>query len=194
MNKEEVVVASKNYFIEETSHRFETNPFLEMMELKSTTKAIFAKTDALVTNQKTGEVMGQQVVATFKKVDADSFVKIFAHHLTSIFDLTRTGYRLLVIVIGIIQENSINRDIFYMSYFDASNEANKKEAKLSRDTFKKGVSELISMGIIARGMNVNSYYINPAIIYNGNRTKITFVEQYEVIPTKDYIQQNLLED
>lgn len=192
--KNEVIVSNQHKVIEDTSHRYSKNPFFDYLEIKSTDKLLFAKTDAIVTNQKTGELMGHQVVARYKKVDAESFVKIFAHHLTSIFSLSRTGYRMLVIVIAVIQNQAINSDTFYMSFHDASEEAVRKQEKMSRDTFKKGVAELITNGIIARAVNVNQYYINPSIIYNGNRTKITFVEQYDVMPKEEYAQQSLLED
>lgn len=192
MNKIPVVVSNGEFHIENTSQRFEHNPFIEFMEIHTNNKIIMGRTDAVTTNTKTGELMGHQVVASFKKVDAEQFVKIFADKVSTIFDLSKTGYRMLMIIISVIQEQTISKDLFYMSYQDALKISQIKSMTLALVTFKKGVSELISHGIIARALNVNTYYLNPAIIYNGNRTKLTFVEQYQMVSKEELAQPELL--
>ena len=182
MNKHTVpvVISNGDFHITNTSQRFENNPFIGYMELKTKDKIILGRTDAITTNTTTGEIMGHQMIATFRKVDSEQFVKIFADKINHVFDLTKTGYRMLMIVISLIQEQSINKDHFYMAYADAERVSKLKQKTLSRDTFKRGVAEIITHGIIARAYGVNTYFVNPAIIYNGNRSKLTFVEQIEM--------------
>lgn len=187
-----VVVSNGNFHIENTSQRFERNPFIDYMEIRTNSKIIIGKTNAIATNTNTGEMMGQQMIASFRKVDAEQFVKIFADKISTIFDLSRAGYRMLITVIAVIQQQSIDKDIFVMSYNDAQKIPFSKDKPLTRNAFKRGTAELINNGIIARAQNVNMYYINPSVIYNGNRTKLTFVEQYEVMPLEEFAQHDLL--
>lgn len=194
MNKTPVVISNGDFHIENTSQRFENNPFIEFMEIRTSNKVILGRSEAVTTNSRTGEIMGHQLVATFKKVDAEQFVKIFADKISTIFNLSKTGYKMLMIIINVMQERTISKDLFYMSFRDAEVTAQAKNNTLSRVTFKKGVAELISNGIIARAASVNTYYINPAIIYNGNRTKLTFVEQYQMASAEELAQPDLLED
>lgn len=194
MNKTPVVVSNGEFHIVNTSQRFENNPFIEFMEVRTRNKVILGRSEAVTTNPRTGEIMGHQMVATFKKVDAEQFVKIFADKISTIFNLSKTGYKMLMIIINVIQDRTISKDLFYMAYHDAEKSAQLKNNTLARITFKKGVAELISHGIIARAASVNTYYINPAIIYNGNRTKLTFVEQYQMVTPEEIAQPDLLED
>jgi len=189
-----VVISNGEFHIENTSQRFENNPFIEFMEIRTNNKIIMGRSEAVTTNARTGEIMGHQLVATFKKVDAEQFVKIFADKISTIFNLTKTGYKMLMIVIAVIQDRTISKDLFYMSFQDAEKVAQMKSNTLARITFKKGVAELISHGIIARASSVNTYYLNPAIIYNGNRSKLTFVEQYQMVSKEELAQPSLLNE
>ena len=49
------------------------------------------------------------------------------------------------------------------------------EYKNKKQVFE-GLADLLSNGIIARGKHHNQYFINPMIIFNGNR--ITFAKTY----------------
>jgi intergrase/recombinase len=46
----------------------------------------------------------------------------------------------------------------------------------SKDTIYRGIVELIKAEIIARGKNDYKYFINPLVIFNGNR--LTFAKTY----------------
>jgi hypothetical protein len=183
-----------------TGMRFPSNPFLDFVELKHKDKMIFAKTDSQALNTKTGEIMGQQLVATFKKVDTSKFVKIFTDKISHILNLSKAGHKMLIIILSHIQATAINEDTFIMSFTDAQFVAEKLDMKkqkpfISKTTFDRGIRDIIKHGLIARHYNQNMYFINPAIIYNGDRNKITFVEQYEVIPLEEFAQSNdLLSD
>lgn len=196
MLPENVVVLNRQILpnMSDTGKRFPTNPFFDYLEVREKDKMIFAKTDALVTNEKTGEVMGQQVIATFKKVDSEKFVKIFTDKISTILDLSRAGHKLLTIILSLIQRQSMNTDILMMPMSDAQAEAKKNGFSLSKRTYDRAISDIIKHGILARHYSPNMYFINPAIIYNGDRTKITFVEQYEIMPKEEYAQQSLLDE
>lgn len=178
----------------DTGKRFPTNPFFDYLEIKKTNKMIFAKSDSQALNPKTGEIMGQQLLATFKKVDAGQFVKIFTDKISTILDLSKAAHKLLIIVLSLIQRQAMNTDVLIMPMSDAQEEAKKMGFTLSQATYNRAIADIIRHGILARHYSHNMYFINPAIIYNGDRTKITFVEQYEIVSEEELSQPSLLED
>jgi hypothetical protein len=192
MDEAHVILNKPIFSIEHTSQRFPKNPFMDFIEINRIDKMIFAKTDSQAINTRTGEIMGQQVIAKFKKVDAGQFVKIFTDKLSHILELTKAGHKVLNIAMLIIQKDAMNSDYFFMSFKDAEIHAVTINLKISKITFERGVKDLIKNGIFARHYNQNMYFINPAIIYNGDRTKITFVEQYQVVSDEEYAQLELL--
>lgn len=180
--------------MQDTGKRFPTNPFFDYLEVREKDKMIFAKTDAIVTNEKTGELMGQQVVATFKKVDTGQFVKIFTDKISTILDLSKAGHKLLTVILSLIQRQSMNTDVLIMPMSDAMKEAEAHGFTISKRTYDRAIADIIKHGILARHYSPNMYFINPAIIYNGDRTKITFVEQYELVPENEFGQRDLLDE
>jgi hypothetical protein len=178
---------------EDTGKRFPTNPFFDYFEIKEKDKMIFAKTDSQALNPKTGEIMGQQIVARFKKVDAGQFVKIFTDKISTILDLSKAGHKLLTVVLSLIQHQAMNTDVLFMPLIDAQEEAKKVGFVLSKRTYERAIADIIRRGILARHYSPNMYFINPAIIYNGDRTKITFVEQFEIVSEEELSQPSLLE-
>jgi hypothetical protein len=199
MNDLVSVLNKQSFNINDTGTRFPANPFLDFVEIHKTDKMIFAKTDSQALNTKTGEIMGQQLIATFKKVDSGKFVKIFTDKISHILNLSKAGHKMLIIVLSQIQETAINSDTFTLSITDAKRitaqmSSLSKKMSLSRATFDRGMQDIIKHGLIARHYNQNMYFINPAIIYNGDRNKITFVEQYQVVPDEEFAQPSLLEE
>lgn len=190
-----IVVLGKNNLpnMEDTGKRFPKNPFFDYLEIKKTDKMIFAKTDSQALNPQTGEIMGQQVIAKFKKVDSEKFVKIFTDKISTILELSTAGHKLLTIVLALIQKQAMNTDILIMPISDAQEEAKKMGFTLSKRTYDRAIADIIRHGILARHYSYNMYFINPAIIYNGDRTKITFVEQYEIVSKEELAQPSLLE-
>jgi hypothetical protein len=190
-----VVVLNKTNLpsMEDTGKRFPTNPFFDYLEIKEKNKMIFAKTDSQAVNTKTGEIMGQQIVATFKKVDAGQFVKIFTDKISTILELSKAGHKLLTVILSLIQRQAMNTDILFMPLIDAQEEAKKIGYILSKRTYERAIADIIRHGILARHYSPNMYFINPAIIYNGDRTKITFVEQYEIVSKEELSQPSLLD-
>ena len=64
--------------------RYKTNPFIEGMVIKKTTKQVqvtqMGKDNNVLVNQETGEVNGTHVV-TYRQVDREEFVKLFAANI-----------------------------------------------------------------------------------------------------------------
>lgn len=116
-------------------------------------------------NDQTLLVLGEQ-----KIVDAEQFCKIYTKQVGLFFDLSKTAQN---VIRFIIEQDLIKKDEdkIHMAYQDFV------EAEYgSRPTFYKGVSELLEANILARGPRTTIYYINPTVLFNGNR--ITMIRQY----------------
>lgn len=162
--------------------RFNSNPFLNQLEIKSKKKTVrvnasLGKDDNIVINQSSGEVLGAYThVSTFKEVDQSEFVKIFSANIALTFDLTSAGIKALNVLIYAVQKQAIEKDVvaldkFVLSEFLSLNGF--KKIKLSQPTFTRGLSELVKCQIIARHNRQGFFFINPSFVFNGDRIAFT---------------------
>jgi len=150
------------------------NPFLEdtVSHVEKGDKMIFfgdKKGDMMIGQD--GTVKGHNIFAKRTEVDRAQFTKIFTSHLSSWFQMSKTGLRIFAFIANNLKPNS---DFFIFSYEDCMEYTGYKTKKSIAD----GIKELIENNFIARGANSYMYYINPTIFFNGNR--ISFLEQYEI--------------
>lgn len=147
------------------------------MSTGSTKKAILQAVDP-----ETGESVGYTSFVRQIEVDDDKFTKVYASNLQAFFNLSKTGVRVLAYVFTCMH---ISRDTIL---FDID-EAMKYTGYKAHRSVYDGLAELLKAEIIARGKKDNIYYINPMIIFNGNR--INFIRQYV---KKSEAQKPLIED
>ncbi len=155
------------------------NPFtpetVETMRVKKRTTMVHAtKRQAIhqieVVDKATGEV--SDVHTTFlsvKPVDEDQFVKVFVRELRALWDLSKPAMRVLTYIMACMK---VNQDEIIFEIEDCMGYTRYKS---ERSVFS-GLAELIENGIIARSTKTYRYYINPMIIFNGNR--VTFAHTY----------------
>jgi hypothetical protein len=145
---------------------YDRNPFIEsIMDLKIKKKTISISRNPEAAINEKGEYVGDKYMIVKRKVDKEEFVKVFKDQLAIIFDLTKTGQKMLTYFIKVL---GINKDFVV---FD------KDKAKLysglhSKASMYAGLSELIQKQIIAKSNLTQIYYINPSIIFNGDRLMV----------------------
>lgn len=117
-----------------------------------------------------GEVTGQTAFLQQIEVDEDKFAKLYLSQFASFWDLSKPAIR----VFGYIITNCLipNKDIFYVD----KEEALQYTGYSSERYILTGLSVLCEHGIIARSTNSYKYFINPLVVFNGNR--ITFAKTY----------------
>ncbi len=157
----------------------EINPYapeaIDTMRVKKRTTMVHAtKRQAIhqmeVVDRQTGEV--SDVHTTFlsvKPVDEAQFVKMFTDELRILWDLSKPAMRVLTYVMTALR---INQDSIM---FDLADCREYTGYKSERSVFY-GLGELIENGIIARTMKPYMYFINPMIVFNGDR--VTFARTY----------------
>ncbi len=150
------------------------NPFI--VDVSRSLKTKF-KSDGVVKagrtsliNEETGEVVDDvHFYGQRKVVDTETFVKIFSGRLKDIFDLSKTAVNVLLYIIDSIQKPmNINRDVVYLDIEDIGNWCGYS----AKSTAYQGLVELMKAGMIAKYKKRNFYYIDPSLIFNGNRVLI----------------------
>lgn len=154
--------------------RYQENPFLQ--QLKSTLIKTFKSdkfgTDQIIVNQNTGEFQGTPVLIRKRKVDANRFVKMYINTMTAWLSLSPKAQKMLKAIINNMKPNS---DIVRL---DPNSQTTKSETGLnSKVSIYGGLDELIDRNIIAKAQYVDQFYINPSVMFSGDR--IMFIELLE---------------
>lgn len=115
-----------------------------------------------------GEILGNTVFARNIVLDDEKFGKFFLGGFSVFFDLKPSSLKVFKYIIELLLPN---RDDFNI-YIDEA----MKKTQLSRPTIFRALAQLCRAEVIARGGNETQYYINPMIMFNGNR--VTFATTY----------------
>lgn len=127
------------------------------------------KAISLVVSPDTGEVVGQTTFMRQIEVDDDKFTKLYLNQFQQFFDLTTAGIRVFGYIMTCMKPRT---DMIFFKLKDCM-EYTKYVSKVS---VYKGLTELVQAGIIARGDTDYLYFVNPLIIWNGDRAR--FVTEY----------------
>ena len=154
------------------------NPFLKQAILEvdrhivhkwKNTAGSDQKAISLVIDPDSGEIVGQTTFMRQIEVDEDKFTKLYLTQFQAFFDLTTAGIRVFGYVMTCMKPKND------MIYFDRD-ECMEYTKYKSVESVYRGLTELLMAGIIARAKNDNFYFINPLIIWNGDRAR--FVTEY----------------
>ncbi|MDK1895502.1 hypothetical protein [Klebsiella sp. K4-172] len=181
------------------------NPFCFDAELKIETRKknlTVSRGTELIERKDTSKSYFANIVHT-QEVDKEEFIKLYTSQIKAYFDLTKTAYKVFFIFLRIYQD-AIGKDHFYLSCKKAMSLAEKIDHfALSESIFYRGVKELIEKRIIAKTNEKNWYFINPAIVFNGDRARFVseivkkkevMKEQHEGISNTDQRNKNIKEE
>lgn len=163
--------------------RYDRNPFIENMVVPIRGQPVrlskLGKDDNILVNQATGEVQGTHVT-TYRRVDAEQFVKLFTANIALTFDLKAAGIKAFNVLLWCLQNRAVDRDLIpldkiVLDEFLAEYSDRKPPIKLSQPTFWRGLAELEKAQIIAKHLRQGWYYINPNFAFNGDRIAFTTV-------------------
>lgn len=174
--------------------RYESNPFIEGMVIpirgQNVQLSKLGKDNNILVNQTTGEIHGTHVT-TYRKVDAEQFVKLFTANIALTFDLKAAGIKAFNVLVWMLQNTSISKDLvpldkFALDSFLKAHDYRKPPIKLSQPTFWRGLAELEAAQIIAKHVRQGWYFINPNFVFNGDRVAFTAViERKSKLPDED---------
>jgi hypothetical protein len=157
-------------------NRYPENPFLtdivkevEPVQRMKWSRAANKEVLHTVFNSSTGEVIGHSAFMQMVEVDEKQFAKLYLSNMAAFWDLSKPAIRVFTYIMTVIKPN---QDKFYFVAEDCMEYTDYK----TRKPILEGLADLLANSIIARGKHHSQYYINPMIIFNGNR--ITFAKTY----------------
>lgn len=165
--------------------KHDKNPYLPNLIIPSRNKTVAISNKQLELFDDTGvaTVSEHAFIGIRKRVDKEQFVKIFKGQIRALFELSAAGIK----VFGYFMDATRISDS--MIYFSLSG-CKEFTGYKSVNSINLGVSELLEKGFIARGPDSNTFFINPAIFFNGDR--MTVVNQYIKIgsPADQALKEN----
>jgi len=156
----------------------ESNPFAEkaVLEIQTTKKRQTIKPPKNEQGESkywviddSGSKVAESVFVREMEVDDEQFAKIFLGGLLNFWHVSPRGIRVFTYILKQLRPG---KDNFYFS----TDECMKFTQYKSRGLITSGLAELIGAGLIARSTDSIIYFINPSILFNGNR--LTFAKTY----------------
>jgi len=156
------------------TQKYETSPFVgqDYLKIDRQKRTIIAgSTNKILMDSTTGETEGITLMHKYKEVDKTTFVKLFVDEVSALFDLTKAGLKTFGYILSCLEPN---KDTIYI-YLPGLMEFAKWN---STKQVYRGLGELIANKIIAPSVMPNIWFINPNIVFNGDR--IAFVKEYRL--------------
>jgi intergrase/recombinase len=150
------------------------NPFIEEavqnINVVKKTQTIRAKNKEEIQMIVSGdEVTGHSAFMRFVEVDEEKFAKLYLSQLSALWDLSKPSIRVFSYILTKLVPKKSD---FYFQIEDCLEYTKYSSA----NSVLTGMSELIEAGIIARTRYHYQYFINPLIVFNGDR--VTFAKTY----------------
>lgn len=169
--------------------RFTENPFIGEMIIPKRGKFVqlsrLGRDNNVLINNETGEHLGTHVT-TVKQVDSEQFIKLFTANIALTFELEKCGLKALNVLVWEVQRNAIAKDIVILDVEVLERFKSENNVKtFARNTFQKGLADLVKNKIIARHTRQGWYYINPNFIFNGDRIAFTTLIERKKSETRD---------
>lgn len=168
---------TNNWYLKKGAfEKYENNPFIEnaihTINSNTSTKKQFMRGDrgiqSQVVNQE-GELVGQSIFVRMVELDEDKFAKIYLAELGILWDMKKPALKLFSYVMTVLIPN---RDDFFLSPSKAMDYTGYK----TKTALNNAISQLLELGVMARSVEDNWFYINPLFVFNGNR--VTFAKTY----------------
>ena len=150
------------------------NPFLggSLAKVKGRKKNYTVASGAMTLTDKTGAVQGAVQHTITRIVDDTQFVKVFSDGVAGMYDLGRPGTKVFRFLFDEVQKNP-NQDRMHLYFMDALEDP----WCIPKTTFFKGMAELLEKGFLAKSSNPNMFFLNPSMMWNGDRFR--FVQEYQ---------------
>ncbi|MDK6378071.1 hypothetical protein [Lactobacillus crispatus] len=150
------------------------NPFVFNMEIDTKKKKLTVDRGSEL---ETEEGVFTTTISQIQEVDKEEFLKLFTGQIKFYFDLTQTGFKLFFLIMGIYQKQ-IGGDEIYLNFETAKEEAEKYDYTISKAVYYRGLKVLLEKKMIAKSVKKYIFYINPAIVFNGDRAR--FVKEIRI--------------
>jgi hypothetical protein len=150
--------------------KHQTNPFLRdvVATLGDKRVAVSMKTNMVEIDHETGEmthIPGQ--ITKMISADRESFVKLYTAQIDAFFELSKAGRAVIKYLIWLHQQDA-NKHLFYL-HPDQVREAG---MEIGKTAWYDGIGDLIGKKIVAASTLPHMFFLNPAVFFNGDRTRL----------------------
>lgn len=166
-----------NFTLKDESLWCSENPFMkneegDIINIKSVmkNKVVGKNKDDMIVSSSSGQIKGGQLVYNVYKVDTEKFIKIYTNKIGFMFDLTKTGNKAFSYIASVLLPNT---DKVFISFRDMRDYC---EWGTIQNCYK-GMRELYIAEIIAPTTTYGWWFINPNVLFNGNRLNILDIYQ-----------------
>lgn len=165
---------------------FDFNPSVAGLELSKTEKRKFIKEKSLTgekvaavvgvgTNDDFGQIVKGSMFISSKKVDAETFVKVYSQGWQVLLDLSTNALKVFKFVYGYMIEN-MKKDEIVLNYNSLKR---MKLITISQPCFNSGVNELINKNCIFKTNFPFTYFLNVQYFFNGERHYL--IQEYQLV-------------
>lgn len=155
---------------------YDENPFITDVQVSVGNKRITVHKGTYV-DAETGETAKAAGIHVVKKVDREQFVKLYTSEMWRIFELKPTTRKVVQYLLNEVQKHP-NADGIYLHWLNAEKYLSEQEISIGRSSFNRAMREMLEKQLIAESTRPNLYWINPAVIWNGDRYR--FIREYEI--------------
>lgn len=171
--------------------QFKENPFVERaiqdIRIVKKTQVIRPKNKdeiQMITSSE-GEVTGYTAFTRFIEVDEERFAKVYLSQFASFWELSKAAIRVFSYILSVLKPK---QDSFIFKMDDCLEHTKYKHKK----DVLSGLGNLIECNIIARSNYDWEYFINPLVVFNGDR--VAFTKMYvKKKKDKEKIETNQLD-
>ena len=167
----ELIVKKHSTFRDLPAHK--ENPFMSKTVITTRQKRTTVVAGIPTIDSVTGEITRTEIRQIIE-VDDGQFIKLFTQNAGAFFDLSSTALKAFTVVMVTAQQH-IGTDRLWLKY----NAEEESKFKFSKQTFYRGLAELIEKQFIAKTSDAHWYYLNPNIFFNGDRAQ--FVREYRKV-------------
>jgi hypothetical protein len=171
-----------NVFKLSEAPEYTRNPFLEkkthLVKFGTEMRTVAGYSETLQ-DAEGNDLLGRHIIAKKEIVDTEKFAKIYIDAVKTMWKLDNSGVRIFTYI---LENLPINGDVVVLSATSIMKYCGYK----SKTSVIAGINNLVQNNIIAKTISKNLYYINPLIIFNGNR--LSLINSYEkaegILPKK----------
>lgn len=164
---------------------YRENPFMSGLRMTIRPKRLTVARGSTLIDSNTGEIQGTTEVMQVIPVDDTQFVKLYTANIGAFFDLSRAGLRVFGALM-IAAQKHVGTDLVYLDLKSLP-----EEVALSKQTFYRGLAELVENNFCAKHESPGWYFVNPNLFFNGDRVR--FVREYRKVKKADDLTIDMFE-
>lgn len=147
---------------------YKENPFIKklgdpgVMMIRPRQNSVIAKAEGII-DLDTGEIQKDMLLMGRRKlVDKASFTKVYAQNIGFLFDLSKACQKIFRYVLENLMPGADNMVILNPTQVCESE-------GIVRTTYDRGIKPLLYHEVIAKSINIHTYFVNPVFICKGER-------------------------